>query len=109
MRITRKARKQAAIKRNSQNTSKARRRLVENYRCEAGIACSEQEVSKIDHESIDKHTENLKSENEDLRKQCDALVRKLEEKELEMANLKRQGYKGCYGKRTKAGSPTETA
>jgi len=47
-------------------------------------------VSKNDQESMDKHPENLKPENEDLRKQCDALVRKLEEKELEMANLKRQ-------------------
>ena len=39
---------------------------------------------------MNKHSENLKSENEDLRKQCDAIKRKLEEKELEMANLKRQ-------------------
>ena len=39
---------------------------------------------------MNKHSENLKSENEDLSKQCDAIKRKLEEKELEMANLKRQ-------------------
>lgn len=52
---------------------------VQNQRCE-----------KKAHESIDKHPENLKSENEDLRKQCDAIARKLEEKEVEVAYLKRQ-------------------
>ena len=46
-------------------------------------------VLPVQNNSIDKHHENLKSENEDLRKQC-AVARKLEEKELEMANLKRQ-------------------
>ena len=63
--------------------------MIESYR-DAGISCSEQELSRNDHESVNKHSENLKSENEDLSKQCDAIKRKLEEKELEMANLKRQ-------------------
>ena len=41
----RKARKLASMKRtcSSKNTPKAKRRLVENDRCEAGIACSEQQ------------------------------------------------------------------
>ena len=85
----RKARELAAVKRSSQNTPKAKRRLIESYR-DAGISCSEQELSRNNHESVNKHSENLKSENEDLRKQCDTIKRKLEEKELEMANLKRQ-------------------
>ena len=73
------ARKIAAIKRRSQNNPNAKRRLVENYRCEAGIACSEQEASKNDHKSINKHSEDLKSGNEDLRKQCNSISRKMKE------------------------------
>ena len=74
------AREIAAIKCRSQNKPNAKRRLVENYRCEAGIACSEQKASKKDHKSINKHSEDLKSGNEDLRKQCNSISRKMKEK-----------------------------